>query len=357
MKDLLLLYSHCIVVKGAGRSVICDLQRSQVHLIPNSLADLFTDDRYFDIQDIERQLDSEQKDILNEYIRFIETNELAFYCSADELQHFPALSKQWLFPAHITNCILDANDTISYFNGHFLDQLDMLSCNYIQFRFYGSVTIDYLNHIMDLINISQIRSVAFLLPALQQEGVTEFVNSNTKISQFVMYGTAENKILQSGRKGMGVILQVKDSIISHLNCGVINSAFFSINIPTYTESLNHNSCLNRKIAIDVEGNIKNCPSMKDHYGNIKDTTLEEAYNKPGFKKFWNIKKDDITKCKDCEFRYICTDCRAYIEDPENLHSAPLKCGYDPYSCEWEDWSADPQKKMTFMNYELVKSNT
>lgn len=355
MKNLLLLYSHCMVVKGAVRSVICDLQRSQVHLIPNSLADLFTEDRYFDIQDIENQLGSEQKDIFNEYIRFIEANELAFYCSADELQYFPALSKEWLFPAHITNCILDANDTINYFNDHFLYQLDRLSCNYIQFRFYEPVTIDYLNHIMDLINTSQIRSVAFLLPALQQESVMKFMVCNKKISQFVMYGAAENKILQSGNKGMGVALQVKDSIISHFNCGVINSAFFSINIPTYTESLHHNSCLNRKIAIDVEGNIKNCPSMKEHYGNVKDTMLEEAYNKPGFKKFWNIKKDDIIKCKDCEFRYICTDCRAYIEDPENLHSAPLKCGYDPYSCEWEDWTTDARKGKTIKYYEMLNS--
>jgi len=65
-------------------------------------------------------------------------------------------------------------------------------------------------------------------------------------------------------------------------------------------------------------NIKNCPSMKESFGNIKDTTLEEALNKHGFKKYWNIKKDDVTKCKDCEFRYICTDCRAYIADPSDI---------------------------------------
>ena len=35
-----------------------------------------------------------------------------------------------------------------------------------------------------------------------------------------------------------------------------------------------NTCLNRKICIDAEGNIKNYPAMAKSYGNIKDTTLE-----------------------------------------------------------------------------------
>ena len=97
--------------------------------------------------------------------------------------------------------------------------------------------------------------------------------------------------------------------------------------------------------------------MSQSFGNIKDTTLEEALNHPDFKKYWNIKKDDITKCKDCEFRYICTDCRAYIEDPDDIYSAPLKCGYDPYTGEWEEWSTNPLKQKAIKFYgmeDLVK---
>ena len=75
--------------------------------------------------------------------------------------------------------------------------------------------------------------------------------------------------------------------------------------------------------------------MKESFGNIKDTTLEEAINKHGFKEYWNIKKDDVTKCKDCEFRYICTDCRAYIADPSDIFSSLIKCQYNPYIAEWE----------------------
>lgn len=76
--------------------------------------------------------------------------------------------------------------------------------------------------------------------------------------------------------------------------------------------------------------------MPQSFGNIKDTTLQEALDQPDFKKYWNVTKDQIEVCKDCEFRYICTDCRAYTEHPENMYAKPLKCGYNPYTCEWEE---------------------
>src|SRR5690606_41800509 len=114
--------------------------------------------------------------------------------------------------------------------------------------------------------------------------------------------------------------------------------------------LAHNSCLNRKISIDAEGNIKNCPSMSESFGNVQDTSLLEAIEKPGFKKYWNITKDKIHVCKDCEFRYICTDCRAYINDPADILSKPLKCGYNPYTGEWSEWSTNPLKQKAIEYY-------
>ena len=76
-------------------------------------------------------------------------------------------------------------------------------------------------------------------------------------------------------------------------------------------------------------------SRTKSFGNIKDTTLEEAINKPGFKDLWYICKDQIDVCKDCEFRYMCTDCRCFIKDPDNIYSQPAKCPYNPYICLWE----------------------
>jgi len=98
--------------------------------------------------------------------------------------------------------------------------------------------------------------------------------------------------------------------------------------------------------------------MIKSYGNISVTKLIDVVNNPEFQKVWQIRKDDIAKCKDCEFRHICTDCRAYLENPGDQYSAPLKCGYDPNTNVWEEWSINPLKGKAIECYgmqELVKN--
>jgi SPASM domain peptide maturase of grasp-with-spasm system len=178
------------------------------------------------------------------------------------------------------------------------------------------------------------------------------------LNNIIITNYKTDKIIEYYR-GLSKIQFVTKKIENNIHCGMIDSKYFTINKLLYSESQHHNTCLNRKISIDKDGNIKNCPSMAESFGNVKDTTLEEALNKPGFKKYWNINKDQIEVCKDCEFRHICTDCRAYIEDPENQYSKPLKCGYNPYTNVWEEWSTNPLKQKAIEYYgmqDLVKKD-
>ena len=92
--------------------------------------------------------------------------------------------------------------------------------------------------------------------------------------------------------------------------------------------------------------------MSQSFGNIKYTSLKQALEHKDFKKYWNITKDQIDICKACEFRYVCTDCRAYKENPLDDYSKPLKCGYDPYTNEWSDWSTNPLKQKAIEYYRL-----
>jgi len=92
--------------------------------------------------------------------------------------------------------------------------------------------------------------------------------------------------------------------------------------------------------------------MSETYGNIADTSIFTALNNANFKKYWNISKSKISVCKDCEFRYVCTDCRAYLENPNNNFSKPLKCGYDPYTNEWSSWSSNPLKEKAIEFYQM-----
>ncbi len=46
------------------------------------------------------------------------------------------------------------------------------------------------------------------------------------------------------------------------------------------------------------------------------------------------------------------DCRAYLETPDDNYSKTLKCGYDPFTMEWEEWSTNRLKQKAIQHYGL-----
>ncbi|MEZ4908093.1 MAG: grasp-with-spasm system SPASM domain peptide maturase [Saprospiraceae bacterium] len=359
-KKYLRLYSNCFIVKGIYRSIICDSQRSKYVFIPNSLYDLFLNNSYINLISLNKNLDFDDFKILNEYIDLLEKHELVFYSDTKkELKFFPKINLEWDFPAKITNCLIDLMTTeinISFI----LEQLESIGCRYIQFRCFDNIQISYFKSISKKILESNIISSEIILN-YSYENIQDSIlllNENKKIYSILLYSSPDNKILYNeGDIGVGTLISTKQKFKNINQCGNNHPILFSPNIEFFSEAHHHNTCLNRKISIDADGNIRNCPSMPQSFGNIKDTTLLEALDHPDFKKYWNHKKDDIEVCRDCEFRYICTDCRAYLEDPQNEYSKPLKCGYDPYTGEWSEWSTNPLKEAAIKYYgmeELVK---
>jgi SPASM domain peptide maturase of grasp-with-spasm system len=351
------LCQNCKLINGISRSCIYDLQRQQYYPVPHTIKVLFNEANEINLGLINNNFPNRDEwEVIEEYIQFLVLNDLVIEISDDEALLFPDLDTSWDYPAHISNCLIDANREITWLNVRFINQLEILCCHFIQIRFFKKVSVAYLKSILSYINRSAIKVVEFTFPESGSKSfyaeVKELVQVNKKIRSVTIHSSKENALTDPGKLGFGIIISTQESINNSVHCGVVHPAYFTMNIPHYTESLAHNTCLNRKISIDIDGNIKNCPSMKESFGNIKDTTLEEAINKPGFTKYWNITKDEIAKCKDCEFRHVCTDCRAYLENPDDVYSAPLKCGYNPHTCEWEEWSTNPLKQRAIEYYRM-----
>ena len=96
-----------------------------------------------------------------------------------------------------------------------------------------------------------------------------------------------------------------------------------------------NPCLGHQIAVDTEGEIKPCLWWSADLGNIHDYGSIKSMILAGkFDKYWEITKDGIEICKDCEYRYNCMDCRINTSPlNEKLTAKPAFCRYDPYTGE------------------------
>ena len=340
-------HQSCAWSKGDFRSCIYDFQRDSLILIPNFIYDLFDNCKIISIDYELSVLTKEESSNLISWIEFLSEKEvLLFSESTSDLEPFKDIEIIWEDPAHITNIIIDDYKIETFELTNLFSECYSLNCTSLQFRFFEAINFDFLQVISEELKLSDIGSVEIICKFEMKPVIADIkvLLENRKINRIIFHSQSEDLVVENSKPNQGVILLTKQSIDSHFYCGSISRDYFSLNIETYMESVFHNSCLNRKISIDAEGNIKNCPSMKESYGNIKDTTLAEAIEKPGFKKYWDINKDKIHVCRDCEFRYICTDCRAYVEDPEDILSKPLKCGYNPYTGEWSEWSTNPLKQ-------------
>ncbi|MBS1774984.1 MAG: grasp-with-spasm system SPASM domain peptide maturase [Bacteroidetes bacterium] len=326
------LFSNCMLVAGHERSLLFDAQRHRFFFVPNIFNDIFKSNEAIEVNYLYNNYP--KKKIVDQYIKFLLTNDLAFYCSADEVACFPSMELSWDSPYVISNMIIDFPtfcnvDWIS----KIIPDINELGICAMQIRFFEKgQSVESIISIIDLLNETRLNSIELILPfsdITNIKSIRRIYNSSAKIFRIHVHSSRKSRVLNLKSINRHVWYNC-NHVLSEKSCGTIEPRQFAVNLSHFTESQHHNTCLNRKIAIDTEGNIKNCPSMAKSYGNIRDTKLTDVVNNPDFQKVWHIKKDEITKCRDCEFRHICTDCRAYIENPEDQYSAPLKCGYNPY---------------------------
>jgi len=346
-----IIFECCRLVKGFTKSIFCDIQRNSYRFIPNDLYDLLIDSRGKSIFEIKRKYENKYDDIIEGNLKLLEEEDFIFL--TDHPEWFPEMSMEWDEPTILTNAIIDINPSLIHDFNLIWNQLSDLGCEHIQLRCFEQISLSKIEDLINLIGTKRIVSIEIILPfekTFNEKDYIDFVHRQPRIFSIILHSAPENRTVFISPTKMGHVFYSDENISSKLHCGRIGSDFFNINIKTFTEAHHNNTCLNRKISIDADGNIRNCPSMPQSFGNIKDTTLQQALDHPDFKKYWNHKKDDIEVCRDCEFRYICTDCRAYLEDPHNEYSKPLKCGYDPYTGEWSEWSTNPLKQAAIKYY-------
>lgn len=352
--NFFLIFSNCILTKGKGRSLISDLQNQRLYFLPNELYAILIDLKTQPLERVKNQLGSDSQDVLMEYINYFIEENIGFYC--DEPKAFPDLNLQYSSPEIINNAIIDIDKISTYNTVAVINQLIELRCKFLQVRAYSHLTVSKIEQITNACCEGYFRNVDFIVKYPKND------NDFNLLKQLMLDLPIIGKIIfhSSPKKENNEFFEFTEKmIIDNTYCGIIKQDYFSPAIKMFSESQHYNTCLNQKVAIDVNGDIKNCPSMSQSFGNIENTTLKDSLQHNDFKKNWSIIKDQITSCKDCEFRYICTDCRAYVEDPDDNYSKPLKCGYDPNTNEWSEWSKNPLKQAAIKHYgmgEFVKND-
>ena len=357
LQNYLLIYSDCIVVNGIKNSIIHDLTRSDIHKIPAEYAGVI---KAFSIQtlgEIKSSTSPNDWEQIENFIAYILENKMGTF--VNDLTLFPKLDLTWDSPTEVIRAIVDYKTGFSdYSIESVFEQLNKLGCQDIEVRTYSTFDNVFFEKLILLAEKHFIASLEVVFKDDQQtsdEVLKSYILNHHVISKITFTNSTTDNLVELNRGYVSIafIIRSKAAIESHKSCGQISATNMYIpNLDTFTENQTFNSCLNRKIGIDVNGRIKNCPSMKKDYGHINEVGLQAAVNQPGFKQLWSITKNEIDVCKSCEFRQMCTDCRAYLKDNEDIYSQPLKCGYNPKTGTWTNWMRDELNKKGISYYEL-----
>jgi SPASM domain peptide maturase of grasp-with-spasm system len=350
-----ILSSSCRLVQGLKRSLIIDYERGNLYFISHEYFLLLTSmDRHL-FSDTEKEIDDDSRVFFDEFMQFVISSEIGYFSTTPE--YFPRISDGLIDEyVQLTDVIIEVDETY-FVESNFkrlCSDLNDLRCKDFEIRLLSKFNLAFLDKVINLIYTTDANCIE--IHCTNEEDIdysllSKFIEEKSLISKIFIYAAPENKTIDIVNNTaninvpLGQVYFLEYPFAEGNCCGIIqpeNLNYTSFYLHNHLKR--RNGCLDKKISIDRYGNIKNCPSMKTKFGNIGDVSIKAILKREEFTKYWFINKDQITTCKVCEFRYNCTDCRAFLEDPEDIYSKPLKCGYNPESCTWEDWSTNPLKE-------------
>lgn len=319
-------YNSCIPVKGFNRTAICDLQRSEIFFISNSVTDMLQDNIDKKIEVIYEEY-SGYEELVTKNFTFLIENELGFL--TDEPDNFLDLDleKDYLFLSDIM--FLEIDD-LQEFKVRLLKEIDSLGCVQLVLLSKSKIKFDILEQVLEILKNSKLNVISV---------VSEYSNDSLNIEKFFAeFPRLRDVNFFNSPEGM-----VSDNQWINFYSGNYNE-FLSrrissvnnllLNLDAFIEAQKFNLFFNRKVYISNKGDIKNYFNDEKVFGNIENDAITEIISTDSFQELWKANKDKIDVCSVCEFRYICPDNRIPIQKDEKYFHESL-CNYDPKTNTWK----------------------
>ena len=331
------IYAGCKIVKGFKRSVIYDLNGFEYFFIPNDLAEILLTMECKTIIEIEIQYEKSEKETIHSYFDFLVENELIFFIPKKLLNHFPEISHDCYYPAIISNAIIE--DAGNHQWEVIFRNLLEVQCRNIQIRFdkledfilFGNFLKSYGDN-----NLTCIEVFLPYHPVIDKKQIDTHFKEQPLIIKYYIYNSPEAELYYSGFSIAAAIYTQSQEMNSSQK---VSLRAFRPEVFQFIEAQNYNLYYNKKTCIDSNGNIKSGLNTTDTFGNLyTGSSLKYIYeNLNDAKKYWDISRNKINKCKNCEFRYMCIFDGEPVYDQKNkFYILNNDCGYNPINVEFSN---------------------
>ncbi len=338
MDPIYRLHTQCLLTSGPARSVIIDLDRRKYETIPNGMfnvLDLLQKAYPIRWSKIMEQYEAGDQQILEQYKEWLIERDYIHEVLEGTVHNWPPLPMVHEKPNELEDGIIDLSKDGGYPLLPVIRQFEKAGCKSLHIRDFDGFRLPELCYTLAAMSRSIICNMHLLICASRDAiAIAAELSAHTHVTSVTYHGCDREQLDAVIQLGLARVHAVKQYIQDEGCCGRITPDTFTVNHQFLAASGRKNTCLDRKLSIDRFGNVKNCPSMKQAWAQAEDFDILSVLRSNEFRSVWTMSKDQIGICQVCEFRDICSDCRAYVTDPSDPHSKPAKCNYDPYTATW-----------------------
>jgi len=159
--------------------------------------------------------------------------------------------------------------------------------------------------------------------------------------------TADNasdvKKLRSFATHLGSIGLLETAVVSDPSSThvikALGNQMMRVSVEIFYHNTKYHPCLHGTLGVTADGKLLPCPFLKDEVlGDIaKVDVIEHIFEERLVDHYWRLNLSRIPKCKNCQFRFGCTDCRAAERAlTGDLHGKQI--------CAWEICKRKPSRQ-------------
>lgn len=261
-----------------------------------------------------------------EWRAFLIREELIFECPEEFIDQFPDIDLLLERPGHIDSSVI----RIPSINGPVVKALERVGCQHIAVLLKSS-EIGLIPSFFRNLDITSITSASLHFEDVPTQRIIQNLNSDRaqygRLRFIGVHGDADMIPTDGHHLAMHVLPNPR---------GNLHTPFLTMNQEVYMDALRSNSYFKRKIFIDDQGRISddganwsrpNIPSKLPNAIKMHLSSDDEP-------DIWNICKDDIAICHDCELRYMCIDQRLPSTCVSGGRHYTTECTYNPYIAKW-----------------------
>lgn len=327
--DYFLLHAECVPVRGASRSVICDLGKGQLRYVPHLLHEVLECARLLPLDKLKAHFEHAYDEGIDTWFAWLEKEQLGFWTHSPEA--WPPIELDSEYQGGILHAVLEWRADSPWRLASAIRELVENQCAHLSLWLPESTRLTDISIMLDEVLSSRLQRIEIFVPYRidwSSGDIAAFLQRHVRVQHFAFFDApfadmlfAENGVL----RGRAYFFTE-----NYPDLRAPRRPVFWVDKKAFARAQTKNLALYKTVSIAPDGTVRNHPTHRAVFGQFPKDNLSEIVARADFQAVWSRHNDLIEKCRSCEHRWICCDTSDFDLEVTGWKKTQ-DCGYDPFA--------------------------